>query len=138
MLAQSTLGQINIQPPKFITQIVGVDLNEGERAHFEAKLEPTNDSTLRVEWYHNGKPLISGSRYIATHDFGFVSLDILYVYPEDAGEYACIAKSQHGLDITRTTIKIRGKPTLNFQTQLPEGLSQGVQRLTQTEETYKR
>lgn len=49
------------QPPKFITQIQPLDnLQEGDSAHFECRLEPTNDPKLRVEWYHNGKPLKSG------------------------------------------------------------------------------
>lgn len=49
------------QPPKFITQIQPQEnLQEGDSAHFECRLEPINDPKLRVEWYHNGKPLKSG------------------------------------------------------------------------------
>lgn len=48
-------------PPKFVTQIQPQEnLQEGDSAHFECKLTPVNDPKLRVEWYHNGKPLKSG------------------------------------------------------------------------------
>lgn len=48
-------------PPKFITQIQPQENQEGDSAHFECRLEPINDPKLRVEWYHNGKPLKSGT-----------------------------------------------------------------------------
>lgn len=57
------------QPPKFITQIQPLDnLQEGDSAHFECRLEPTNDPKLRVEWYHNGKPLKSGNWILSAHN----------------------------------------------------------------------
>ena len=32
-------------------------LNEGQSAHLEATLAPVNDATMRVEWFHNGRPI---------------------------------------------------------------------------------
>lgn len=50
-----------LQPPKFITQIQPLeDLQEGDSAHFECRLHPVNDPKLKVEWFHNGRPLMSG------------------------------------------------------------------------------
>lgn len=36
------------------------DLREGENAHFEARLTPTDDPDLKVEWFKNAKPLPHG------------------------------------------------------------------------------
>jgi hypothetical protein len=38
---------------------------------------------------------------------GFVSLDILYAYPEDSGEYVCRAVNDLGEDTTRATISCK-------------------------------
>lgn len=60
------------------------------------QIEPTNDNELTVEWYHNGQPLANGHRFRKTHDFGYVALDILYVFPEDTGEWTCVARNRLG------------------------------------------
>ena len=49
------------QPPSFTKQLRGtVDVVEGNNVHMEARLAPTGDSTMRVEWTVNGKPLKTG------------------------------------------------------------------------------
>ena len=45
-----------------------------QTAHLEATLVPVNDPTMRVEWYHNGRPISQGHRFRTTYDFGFVTL----------------------------------------------------------------
>lgn len=47
---------------------------EGKPAHFEGKLTPSGDPNLKIEWFFNGKPLQSGSRFRVLHDFGYVAL----------------------------------------------------------------
>lgn len=53
------------------------------------------------------------------HDFGYVSLDILYAYPEDTGEYMCKAKNAKGEATTQCKISVEGRPGLVFQRQAP-------------------
>lgn len=48
------------QPPKFITQPKDLVLPENSLAHFECRLTPVNDPTMKVEWFHNGKTIITG------------------------------------------------------------------------------
>lgn len=48
------------QPPKFITKPQDLTLQENSLAHFECRLTPVNDPTMKVEWYHNGKTVIIG------------------------------------------------------------------------------
>jgi len=37
-----------------------VEVMEGQNVHLEARLSPTGDPTMRVEWTLNGKPLKTG------------------------------------------------------------------------------
>ena len=42
--------------PKFVSQLKGTSVNlEGQHAHFECRLEPQNDPSMKVEWIHYGK-----------------------------------------------------------------------------------
>lgn len=49
-------------PPQFIIPLRDVQQIEGGKVHFEARIEPVGDPTMRVEWFLNGKPL-SASKY---------------------------------------------------------------------------
>lgn len=85
------------QAPIFTTKLNGpTELVEGQSAHYECRIEPYPDSSLKVEWFHNGKPLATGHRFRTAYDFGFASLDVLTVYGEDSGEYTCRATNRIG------------------------------------------
>ena len=47
----------NLTPPRFITQFNSAELEQGAVGHFEAKLEPTNDGNITLEWMLNGAVL---------------------------------------------------------------------------------
>lgn len=84
------------------------DLFEGQTAHFEAQVEPLHDPNLRIEFYHNGKPLPSASRFHITFDFGYVALDITHVVPEDAGEYTVKAINNLGQCTSSINLRVQG------------------------------
>lgn len=44
-------------PPQFIIPLRDVSQIEGGRVHFEARIEPVGDPTMRVDWFVNGRPL---------------------------------------------------------------------------------
>ena len=46
----STLpGAAEVGPPKFLTQVAStIEISEGQSAHFEARLTPTEDANLKV------------------------------------------------------------------------------------------
>lgn len=51
-------------PPVFRSPIKDqLNIREGGFAHFEARLEPIGDSTLRVEWLKDGRP-VEASKYL--------------------------------------------------------------------------
>lgn len=79
----------NIFPLSFPQSLEG--LKDGDSAHFECTLTPVNDPELKVEWFHNGKPIFHKNRVKMVSDFGFVVMDIAYVQSHDSGEYVCRA-----------------------------------------------
>lgn len=44
-------------PPQFIIPLSNISQVEGGKIHFEARIEPVGDPTMRVDWFHNGRPL---------------------------------------------------------------------------------
>lgn len=47
------------QPPQFIVPLRDVNQIEGGKVHFEARIEPVGDPTMRVEWFLNGKLVVA-------------------------------------------------------------------------------
>lgn len=67
----------SISAPEFKTPIKDQQgVREGGFAHFEARLEPVGDSTLRVEWLKDGRPVEASSRITTFFNFGYVALTI--------------------------------------------------------------
>lgn len=55
---EETTTTVSIKP-RFLGPLKGTNkIVEGQKAHFEIRLEPTNDANLRVEWYFNGKVIM--------------------------------------------------------------------------------
>lgn len=108
------------QPPRFLTQIKSATVEENENVRFECQVEPKDDPKLRIEWYRNGKLIPAGHRYRTTYDMGFVSMDILYVYAEDSGEYICKAINDYGEDTTKASVSCKRK--LKFHNFMPNFL----------------
>ena len=95
--------------PTFTKSLKNIEAGEGQNIHLEARLAPTGDSTMRVEWTVNGKPLKTGHRFRPAYDFDYVALDVLTVYPEDSGVYTCHARNAYGEAVSSATIKVIGK-----------------------------
>ena len=51
-------------PPQFIVPLHDVSQIEGGRVHFEARIEPVGDPTMRVDWFVNGRPLEASEYYL--------------------------------------------------------------------------
>ena len=119
--------------PRFTSPISNSILKEGENAHFEGRLTPTDDPNMSVEWFWNGKALKAGSRIRTFCDFGFVILEISPVYPEDAGEYTCRAKNALGEAVTTATLSCSGKRNIILDSQLPSGMEGAMDRIAALE-----
>lgn len=55
------------QKPKFSVRLNGpVNLVEGQSAHYECRIEPYPDPSMKVEWFHNGQPLQIGNENVSS------------------------------------------------------------------------
>lgn len=120
--------------PIFTVPLANVDdLREGENVHFEARVLPTDDAKLKIDWFWNGKPLKAGSRFRTFCDFGFVILEISPVYPEDSGEFSCRAINEYGEAVTSAAMKVQGKRSIILESQLPKGMEGTIDRIAELE-----
>ena len=112
------------EAPRFIKNLVNQELlSEGHNLHLEAQVEPRSDPHLKVEWYHNGVQLMTGSRIRSTFDFGLVSLDITGLRAEDSGIYVCKADNKLGKAVSTCTIRVEAHGWLLGQALRPEALA---------------
>jgi titin len=103
-------AEIQATKPVFTSSLNNAEgIAEQGHVHLECRLEPINDPNLRVEWFVNGKAILTGHRFRTTHDFGYVALDILYAYAEDSGTYMCKAKNMLGEATNTCSVEVIGK-----------------------------
>lgn len=88
---------------------------------------------LQIEWFLNGKPLVTGSRVKTICDFGFVILEITPVYPEDAGEYVCKASNSLGEAVTKAYMSCDSKESIISTSQLPDQMSGAYKKIRDIE-----
>lgn len=100
---------------------------EGDSIHLECRVTPINDPNLKVYWLRNGHPLPEASRFKPIFEFGFVSLDILYAYPEDNGEYELVAVNDKGEARTKTHITVLARPSLDYSSQTHGKLQDNIE-----------
>lgn len=117
------LEPVTFQRPMFTAPLQNIErAAEGALAHFECRLIPVGDPTMKVEWFRNNSPVEDSSRIAKTHDFGYVSLDITHIRPEDEGIYMCRATNSLGEAVTTASLKILSKAGIQLETQHPEGM----------------
>lgn len=51
--------------------------------------------------------LFIANRVSTMHDFGYVALNLKYVYPEDSGTYTCRAINELGEAVTSATLNVQ-------------------------------
>lgn len=119
---QEVEEEVTKQAPVFTTSLKNIEILEGQRAHFEVRLIPISDPTMKVQWFCNDKPLKSGSRFTEYNDFGFIALDIMYAYAEDSGVYKCVATNAVGQAITSASLVVHTKESILSDTMNQEAM----------------
>ncbi|OTF80589.1 hypothetical protein BLA29_008822, partial [Euroglyphus maynei] len=121
--------------PYFIHPLKGTrTLEEGMAAHFQCAVEPIRDETMNIEWFHNGKPMPIGNRYHTMFDFGFITLDIMKITPEDSGEYRIVVSNHLGTIEDNIHLNVIGRDCIQRISQQPTSLEQ-IQLLEQQRST---
>merc|ERR1712241_1471863 len=122
-------------PPEFLSSLEDLLLAENTLAHFETRLTPVNDPSMRVEWYHNGKQLSAGSRIKTINDFGFVILEVANVLTRDSGNYTCKATNKHGECSISCNAEVKTKQNIITDPQLPKSFRSGTDSINRLEES---
>ncbi|KAL1245317.1 Kettin-like protein, partial [Trichinella spiralis] len=113
-----------ITPPSFVEPISGMQtVNEGAPVHFECRVQPSNDPNLSVQWFHNDQPLMNGHRFRTGHDFGFVTMDILYSFPEDTGQWTCRVANSLGAEDCHANLVVVPKQSIYSAACQPKSLA---------------
>merc|ERR1712020_259754 len=104
------------QPPEFKSPILDqLDIKEGGFAHFEARLEPMGDASMKVEWLKDGHAVDASSRITSFFNFGYVALTIKQVALHDAGTYSCVAHNKCGKAETTAKLTTTSRLDAEFQ-----------------------
>ncbi|KRX97619.1 Titin [Trichinella pseudospiralis] len=111
------IDRISEHSPVLKNQLRDLTLREGSNLHLEVRVEPVNDPTMQVEWFVNGRPLLTGSRSQMTFDFGYVALDLKSLIAEDSGEYIVLIRNQHGEVTSRCTVAVEAKDSVLTEVQ---------------------
>lgn len=102
--------EVVISAPSFTAKLQGkTQLLEGQNAHFECRIDPYPDPSLKVEWLFNGKSLPYGNRWRTSYDFGFAALDIIGCYAQDSGTYTIRATNALGTAESSVNVTIASK-----------------------------
>ena len=93
-------------PPNFIEPVKSVEAVDGQELRLPCKV--TGKPMPQISWYHNGKNIDQDEEYVITYnpDTGDISLLIVEVFPEDEGEYVCVAHNPAGDAVTRATLVV--------------------------------
>ncbi len=62
--------------------------------------------SFRLHGNVNGQPLQTGHRFQTTRDFGFISLNILYMHPEVSGVYTVVGRNEVGEAFSQGKIQL--------------------------------
>lgn len=91
-------------PPNFIMAVQSVQAVDGQELRLPCKV--TGKPMPQISWYHNGKNIDQDEEYVITYnpEEGDISLLIVEVFPEDEGEYVCVAHNPAGDAVTRATL----------------------------------
>lgn len=93
--------------PQFTTALKSLTIGDGERLTLQCQV--AGDPEPQVSWYKDGKKLESNDFVDLKYKYGLATLKIEEVYPEDGGEYKCVAKNFVNQAETQCTVKVKRK-----------------------------
>lgn len=99
---------VEFESPRFIEELIQpVEVMDGEALLLTCQV--TGKPTPKVEWYHNGEKINETKETTISQDAqGTCQLQITEVFPENQGQYKCVATNKIGKSVTKTTVNIQG------------------------------
>ncbi|CAG2161698.1 unnamed protein product [Oppiella nova] len=90
--------------PEFTDKLKDLKIKDGESLTLKAVVK--GDPEPQIQWLKNGKPLSSSDIIDLKYKNGVASLNINEVFPEDEGDYECIATNSEGKVSTKCKLTI--------------------------------
>lgn len=96
------------ESPRFVEELVQpVEVMDGEALLLTCQV--TGKPTPKVEWYHNAEKITENKETTISQDLqGVCQLQITEVFPENEGQYECVATNKIGKSVSKTNVKIQG------------------------------
>lgn len=96
------------ESPRFVEELIApVEVMDGEPLELNCKV--VGKPIPKVEWYHNNEKIVENKETLIVQDAeGHCQLQITEVFPENDGEYKCVATNKIGETVTKTTVNIQG------------------------------
>lgn len=100
--------------PEFTWGLTSLKVMDGEEAKFRCEVEGI--PTPEISWFHDEKPIAENQDFKLSYnpETGACSLLIVEVFPQDAGEYVCVAINKYGKAVTRAFLEVECKCILNY------------------------
>ncbi len=92
--------------PVFVVPLKDYEFEDGKPALLKCELDTSDDTD--VNWFKDGRLLPDNSEFAQKFDGKVAMLDILEVFPDDAGKYVCEAENDFGLSKTSCVVTIIG------------------------------
>lgn len=94
--------------PEFCPPLTPIRVMDGEQVRFTCKVK--GHPRPKISWFHNGRPIDHHRevKIMQTPD-GRVGLLIAEVFPEDAGDYTCVARNRAGEARCTTSLAVEGE-----------------------------
>ena len=99
-------------------------IKEGGFAHFEARIDPIGDPTMKIQWLKDGKSLEASSRMSTFFNFGYVALSIKSVSIHDVGNYTCHLSNTLGEATSTAQLSVVSKKDVSTDSQYKDSFEQ--------------
>ncbi|XP_072047598.1 myosin light chain kinase, smooth muscle-like [Amphiura filiformis] len=90
--------------PRFLTELEITCVKEGDEAVFECHVEGVPEPN--IAWAMNGKPIKESKYFQMNYDGKIARLTITEAFPEDDGEYKCMASNTAGQSISVSDLRV--------------------------------